>query len=108
MKHATKFLICISFLGAGLVAAQTAIDLAQIRNALIPVYVDAQIPIGLINGTNTTFTVAFPPNPPTSLHLYLNGLRQNAPADFTLNGVNIVFVALVPQIGDTILADYRH
>jgi hypothetical protein len=107
MKHTTKILIYSLLFGAGLVAAQTAIDLAQIRNALIPIFVDAEVPIGAIPGTS--FNLAFPPNAPTSLHLYRNGLRQQLVNDYTLSGVVITFTAVsAPEAGDTILADYRH
>jgi hypothetical protein len=99
----------IVLLGWGLALfAQTQSDLTQIRNALLPVFVDSQVPAGTPNGTLTTFTLAAAPNPPASLHLYLNGLRQMTPGDATLSGVTITFISLIPQTGDTILVDYRH
>ncbi len=81
--------------------------------ALLPFMLFCQIPVdnetprGTIDGTNALFTLAFTPNPISSLHLYLNGLRQQFNSDFFI-GENRVHFVVAPQPGDKILADYRH
>jgi len=74
-----------------------------------PGFSDSEVPSGAINGTNTVFTLAFPPSPTGSLELYLNGLRQDAGVDFTLaSNVVTFFSASNPQTGDLLLASYRY
>jgi hypothetical protein len=71
-------------------------------------FVDAESPGGVVDGSNTTFTLAGTPSPATSLHLFRNGVRQKAGFDFTLSGSTVTFIsAATPQPGDTLLADYR-
>jgi hypothetical protein len=74
-----------------------------------PGFSDSELPSGAINGTNTVFTLAFPPSPAGSLELYLNGLRQDAGVDFTLSNNTVTFFsASNPQMGDLLLASYRY
>jgi hypothetical protein len=73
--------------------------------------VENETPSGTINGVNAVFTLAFDPNPDSSLRLSLNGLRMHSGAgnDYTLSGVTITFETnQIPQTGDTLLADYRY
>ena len=71
-------------------------------------FVDAETPSGTIDGVNTTFTLANPPAPTTSLTLFRNGLMQRAGIDFTLSGTSITFVSgNVPRSGDMMRAYYR-
>jgi hypothetical protein len=73
-----------------------------------PSYVDGDLPAGIVDGANTTFTLSDTPDPATSLALYRNGLLQKAGQDYTLTGAAIQFVAAdAPQPGDTLLASYR-
>ncbi len=70
---------------------------------------DGEVPTGIVDGSNTVFTLAFPPSPPASLELYLNGLRMRSGADYQLSGNTITFfVASTPQAGDLLLANYRY
>jgi hypothetical protein len=74
-----------------------------------PSFTDNETPQGSVNGVNHTFTLQVSPLPPTSLHLYANGLRLVGGGDYTLAGNTITFTGTyVPGQGDTILADYRH
>lgn len=68
--------------------------------------VDNEVPAGTVDGTNKTFTLAASPNPSTSLHLFLNGVRQTPTTDYSISGSTITMVA-APGIGSTLLADYR-
>lgn len=75
---------------------------------LSPNFVDAEIPQGLINGINTTFTLSASPSPAASLELMRNGLRLSSGADYSLSGNAVTFfVASTPLAGDLILASYR-
>ncbi|MBL8228096.1 MAG: hypothetical protein JNL98_06450 [Bryobacterales bacterium] len=73
-----------------------------------PSFVDNEVPTGLLNGSNITFTLANPPNPATSLQLFRNGIFQKPGLDYALAGNTITFTSLsVPQANDVILASYR-
>jgi hypothetical protein len=71
-------------------------------------FVDAEVPGGVIDGSNAAFTLSQAPSPAVSLLLYRNGLLMKAGLDYTLSGTNIGFVAgATPQPGDVLLASYR-
>jgi len=72
------------------------------------VIVDKEVPSGSVDGANVKFTVLGTPTPPSSLHLFRNGLLQKEGYDYTLSGSTISFIpASTPFPGDTILASYR-
>jgi hypothetical protein len=74
----------------------------------VPGYIDSEVPGGVVDGANTTFTLAGEPSPPSSLALYRNGMLQKAGSDYSLSGGSIQFVtAGTPQPADTLLASYR-
>lgn len=68
-------------------------------------FVDQEVPTGLINSSNVTYTLA---NTPIagSVHVYLNGIRMKTTGDYSISGTTITFVS-APQTGDTLIADYR-
>jgi hypothetical protein len=71
-------------------------------------FVDGDSPSGIVDGSNTAFTLSATPNPASSLAVYRNGILQKAGFDFTANGNSVHFVgAAAPQPGDTLLASYR-
>ena len=57
---------------------------------------------GVIDGNNRTYTTA---HAPTALALFLNGLHQSSPGDFTLAGATIT-MATAPRVGDTLAVFY--
>jgi hypothetical protein len=81
-----------------------------------------EVPRGVIDGINTTFTLNFQPAPWGSIHVYRNGLRQQRHTDYELGGLNhtqILFIPIpvvppgtgilgIPQPGDILLADYTY
>jgi hypothetical protein len=71
-------------------------------------FFDGEIPGGIVDGTNTTFTLANPPSG-SSLSLYRNGLYMLAGQDYTLTGQAVQFMVAYapPQPGDTLVASYR-
>lgn len=70
-------------------------------------FVYEETPQGIINGSNTTFTIATIPVPIGSLHLFRNGLLQKLNTDYSVSGNSIIFTsASVPNSGDILIADY--
>lgn len=75
----------------------------------MPNFADSEVPVGVVDGTNRIFELAFQPSPPTSLILTRNGLVMKRGLDYTLAGKTITFIAQqTPQIGDILLAWYRY
>lgn len=73
-----------------------------------PVFIDAEIPAGAVNGANSVFTLANAPSPAESLQLYRNGLLMRSSSDYNISVDTITFLTgAIPQSGDTILASYR-
>jgi len=73
-----------------------------------PSFVDGDSPAGIVDGSNTSFTLSAAPNPASSLAVYRNGMLQKIVQDYTLTASTIQFVAAdAPQPGDTLLAGYR-
>jgi hypothetical protein len=73
-----------------------------------PGFTDNEVPAGLVDGANTSFTLSAVPVPAESVVLYRNGVLQKAGLDYTLAGNTIQFAAgAAPQQGDTLLASYR-
>jgi hypothetical protein len=71
-------------------------------------FMDGDSPAGIVDGSNTTFTLSETPNPASSLALYRNGILQKAGRDFTATGSTVQLIAAdAPQAGDTLLASYR-
>jgi len=71
-------------------------------------FVDNETPGGVVNGSNTVFTLANTPNPASSLRLYRNGLAMKPGVDYNLSTNTITFLsASTPQGGDVLIAFYR-
>ena len=71
---------------------------------------DAELPVGTINGTNLTFTLANAPSPAASLMLFKNGVLLTQGVDYALSGATVTFTSttVAPQAGDSLTASYRH
>jgi hypothetical protein len=107
---AAKFAIVIVIvLALALLSAQTLVNAPkQVKNLTGANFVDQETPSGIPNGSVNVFMLVGVPNPPTSLHLYQNGIRLSPNVDFTLSGNTITFIlAATPQFGDMLVADYR-
>jgi len=73
-----------------------------------PAFIDAESPLGIVDGSNSSFTLANAPSPAASVALYRNGLLQKTGSDYTLTNAALQFLAgAIPQPGDTLLASYR-
>lgn len=69
--------------------------------------VTGEIPTGLINGSNATFTSAFPFDP-LSVEVFLNGLRQQVIADYnTVGNTQIIFLVSPESNTSSLLINYK-
>ena len=72
-----------------------------------PVFVDAETPGGVVDGSNDTFTLAIVPSG-RSLQLFRNGLYMTPDFDYSLTASAVKFVGgNIPQPLDTLTASYR-
>lgn len=72
-------------------------------------FADAEVPAGVMNGSNATFTLAAVPSPTASLQLFKNGTLLTVTRDYTLSGNTVTFFgSAIPQSGDKLQAFYRH
>ena len=60
-----------------------------------PSFLDGDSPSGIVDGSNTVFTLSATPNPATSLAVYRNGLLQKVGQDYTFGGRTVQFTAAV-------------
>ena len=63
-----------------------------------------EIPTGVLNGVNSTFTTQFGVKP-DSEEVYVNGNRQKKPDDYNISG-QIINLTFSPQSTESILIDY--
>src|SRR5690348_11968618 len=65
-----------------------------------PSFIDGDSLTGIVDGSNTWFSLTGTPQPASSVSVYRNGLLQNPGADYTLTGRTIQFdAASTPQPG---------
>lgn len=68
-------------------------------------FIKSEIPIGVIDNSNATFT-SINSFIPGSLELYLNGLKQLPTQEYITIGTNTISILTSPQITDTITINY--
>ncbi len=74
---------------------------------ILPTFINGEVPGGLVNGLNATFTLANTPSG-TSLLLFRNGILLQAGTDYALTGSTVQFASgAIPQPQDTLMATYR-
>jgi hypothetical protein len=66
-----------------------------------------ETPSGTLNGSNTSYTLTYTPNPAASLTLWLNGVEQIAATDYTISGASISYT-FPPKSSDLMVAEYTH
>lgn len=66
---------------------------------------EGETPSGLVNGTNTVFTIAQAPLEGETVDVFLDGLKQRPGTDYTVSGSTITFTT-APVAGQTIRVDY--
>ena len=67
--------------------------------------ITGEVPSGSVNGINATFTSSFS-FVPSSLEVFLNGLRQKILDDYNTSGTNTILFNVSPTISETILINY--
>lgn len=74
-----------------------------------PIFIIAnnEIPVGSVDGVNTTFILEHAPSPAESLQLYLNGALQQLGVDYTLSGTTMT-MASAPLLNSVLVAFYRY
>jgi hypothetical protein len=71
-------------------------------------FVDAEVPGGTVDGSNTQFSLSQSPAPAASLILVRNGLIMQQSNDYTLTAGTVTFQSsATPQPGDVLQAWYR-
>lgn len=65
-----------------------------------------EVPTGLVNGSNTTYTIAHTPDSGAE-HVYRNGVLQKATDDYTISGTTIAFTT-APETGDALAVTYKY
>ena len=88
MAFRNKILISVS--GGGSIADQLVIG---------------EVPSGVIDGSNTTFTTAYNVFG-TAIDVYLNGLLQKRGDDYTFTSPNTIIFTNAPISGSNLLCDY--
>lgn len=80
---------------------------AQIINPSVFRYIDNEIPTGVIDGVNLSYTTQYLFQPST-VKVYLNGLRLSVGVgnDYTIISNNTIVMNYAPLSGDTITLDY--
>ena len=76
----------------------------SITGAALSAQIGSEVPLGAINGSNTTFTVS-QPYVPATLQVFLNGTSQELPGDYSEAAPNVTFV-IAPRVGDKVLVTY--
>lgn len=66
-----------------------------------------ETPTGAINGSNTSFTLAFTPVSNASVLVFLNGAEQDQTVDYTISSATITMTT-APAIGQTMKVFYTH
>lgn len=94
----------IVVLDDGVVLESACVDLT-INNLGSANWVIGEVPLGAINGINATFT-AFNTFVPSSLAVYLNGLRQRIVDDYQVSGNAITFL-VSPLPNEHLSIDYQ-
>ena len=70
-------------------------------------FVYNEVPTGTVNGSNTTFTLAFTPAPADELRVLVNGQRLKAGGeDFTLSGDTLT-MNTAPPTNSILMVDYH-
>ncbi|BDI33332.1 hypothetical protein CCAX7_53830 [Capsulimonas corticalis] len=77
---------------------------------IVPSFADSEAPAGVINGANTSFTLAHAPSA-GSVHVYSgatpSSMQRLSPSQYSVSGATLTFTA-APATGTALLVDYRY
>jgi hypothetical protein len=68
-------------------------------------FINSEIPIGVINNSNAIFT-SINPFVPESVELYINGLKQLPVDEYITTGGNTITLLTSPQTTDVLTINY--
>lgn len=77
-----------------------------VTTASTVIFQENEVPSGVINGSNATFTTLYNFDP-TSVMVTINGLRQKPTLHFQTSGNTTIILSDSPQVGDILLVDYQ-
>jgi hypothetical protein len=66
---------------------------------------EQEVPTGLVNGSNTSYTLSSTPHSAKSVRIYLNGIKQLYTTDYSVSGTTVTMVT-APATGQKIEAEY--
>ena len=69
-------------------------------------FVENETPVGAINGVNKVFTLAYDPNPNSSLLVFINGQKVTNTDEYTLSGDTLTLTIAYPT-GTELRVNYR-
>lgn len=73
-----------------------------------PTFVDGEIPVGVVDGVNSAFTLGNAPSPAASVMIFRNGILARPGSDYTVSGNRVSFAAsAIPQSNDLLIVSYR-
>lgn len=87
------------------IVAHQALTFLSAEGVPASALIRGEVPSGLVNGINASFTSQFP-FIPESLSPYLNGLRLKIVEDYQVSGNRTVLLNISPQSGESLLIDY--
>ena len=71
-------------------------------------FVDNEVPVGSINGTNVTFSLSAVPSPVSSLVVFRNGIALHPGLDYLVSSNLLTFQSgAIPQTGDVVKLQFR-
>lgn len=78
---------------------------ASSTDLVLGTFLKTQLPIGLVNGINSIFTITALPGTTETYMLFVNGVLKKRTVDYTLSGTTITFVSgRQPSTGALVLA----
>ncbi len=93
--------------GSNQVTPSELLTLQAIDNNVF--FVLSEIPTGLINGVNVTFTIAHTPSPSSSLEVWLGGQKLQLTTDYTFDNNVTITMNNAPATGQILMVNYfRH
>lgn len=79
--------------------------MARVTEKFLAETVAQETPSGLINSSNTSFTLASTPESNSAVALYLDGILLTQGTDYTISGTSITMTT-APATAQTLLAQY--
>lgn len=108
ITYVTKFQIALQHVETQTqfrTGARAVEPIKVIQRVFEPVRILNEIPTGVLNGMNATFTTQHD-FVPGSVEVFVNGLKQKLINDFNTTGVRTILLAQSPNSNENILVNY--